>query len=163
MSIKVGSKIPESEFSYLTDSGINKISSSDLFKDKTMVVFAVPGAFTPVCSARHLPGYVENVAKFKAIGVDEIVCISVNDPFVMHAWAKDQNINDEVLMLADGNADFTKSIGLEMDATSFGMGARSERYAMVVEDSVVQYLFVEKPGEFEVSSAQFILEQLSAG
>ena len=124
------------------------------------MLFAVPGAFTPTCSAKHLPGYVTKAADLKGKGVDAIACLSVNDAFVMDAWGKDQKTGENVLMLADGNADFTKAIGLEMDGSGYGMGTRSKRYAMVVKDGVVKDLFVEEPGQFEVSSADYVLGKL---
>lgn len=160
MTIKVGSKIPETNLNVLSDKGIDKVCTRDLFQNKTIVLFAVPGAFTPVCSAKHLPGFIANSDKIKEQGVDEIVCIAVNDPFVMSAWAKEMDANGSVIVLSDGNGEFTKSTGLEMNATPYGMGIRSERYAMIVKDGIVQYLAVEKPGEFSVSSADSIIDYL---
>ena len=136
------------------------VTTADVFAGKRVVVFSLPGAFTPTCSARHLPGYTEHAAALKAKGVDTVACVSVNDVFVMSAWGKAQNVGDDVLMLADGNAAFTKALGLEMDGSKFGMGTRSQRYAMVVKDGVVETLNVEAPGEFKVSAADYVLGQL---
>jgi peroxiredoxin len=136
------------------------VKTDDLFSGKTVALFALPGAFTPTCSAKHLPGFIEHAEELKQKGVDEIVCVSVNDAFVMGAWGEQQSAGEKVLMLADGNGDFTRALGLEMDATKFGMGKRSQRYAMVVEDGVVRQLNVEEPGGFQVSSAEHLLNQL---
>jgi peroxiredoxin len=160
MAIKVGDKIPSAKLQHKTKDGIQTISSDDLFKGKKVVLFALPGAFTPTCSAKHLPGFVNNHQDLKKKGVDTVACLSVNDAFVMDAWGKDQHVEDKVMMLADGNGDFTKAVGLTMDATGYGMGLRSQRYAMVVEDGVVKKLNVEAPGAFEVSSAEAILKAL---
>src|SRR5215475_14998546 len=150
MTIKVGDKIPSAKLQHKTKDGVQTITTDDLFKGKKVVVFALPGAFTPTCSAKHLPGFVNNHAQLKAKGVDTIACLSVNDAFVMNAWGKDQKVEDKVLMLADGNGDFTRAVGLEMDGTGYGMGKRSRRYAMVVENGVIKKLEVENPGEFKV-------------
>ena len=160
MSIKVGDKLPQATFTVMGPDGPQPLSSDDLFKGKTVALFAVPGAFTPTCSAKHLPGYKQQAAALRAKGVDKIACVSVNDVFVMNAWGKDQGVGDDVIMLADGNGDFTKAIGLELDASRFGMGPRSQRYSMVVKDGVVKELNVEQGGEFRVSSADYLLEQL---
>ena len=160
MSIKVGDKVPAISLKTKTAEGIQEVKTDELFGGKTVVLFAVPGAFTPTCSAKHLPGYVTKAADLKGKGVDAIACLSVNDAFVMDAWGKDQKTGENVLMLADGNADFTKAIGLEMDGSGYGMGTRSKRYAMVVKDGVVKDLFVEEPGQFEVSSADYVLGKL---
>ncbi len=160
MAIKVGDKIPAASLKYKNADGIQTISTDDLFKGKTVVLFGLPGAFTPTCSAKHLPGYVQHAKAFMAKGVDTIACLSVNDAFVMDAWGKDQKVGDSVMMLADGNADFSKSVGLTMDGTGYGMGLRASRYAMVVKDGVVKQLNVEAPGAFEVSSAEAILKTL---
>lgn len=141
--------------------GPEPLSTGDVFAGKTVALFSVPGAFTPTCSAKHLPGYVECAAQLKAKGIDTIACISVNDVFVMSAWGKAQGVEDKVLMLADGNGDFAKAVGLELDGTGFGMGQRAQRYSMVVKDGVVTHLNIEAPGDFKVSSAQFMLDQLS--
>jgi peroxiredoxin len=136
------------------------VQTDDFFKGKKVVLFAVPGAFTPTCSAKHLPGFVEKAGEIKRHGVDTIACLSVNDAFVMNAWGKDQKAEGKVQMLADGNGDFTRAVGLELDGSGYGLGKRSQRYAMVVDDGVVKALNVEKPGAFEVSSADAILKAL---
>ncbi len=159
MSIKVGDKVPNAKLFTMKDGRPTPVSTDDLFKGKKVVLFAVPGAFTPTCSQAHLPGFVVNADKIKAKGVDSIVCLSVNDAFVMAAWGKSANA-DELVMVGDGNGEFTKAVGLEMDGSGFGLGARSQRYAMVVEDGVVKALQVEAPGKFEVSSAEAILKAL---
>ncbi|WP_394175222.1 peroxiredoxin [Thalassotalea litorea] len=156
--IKVNDKIPAGELQQLTSDGMNNLSTDYLFTDKKVVIFAVPGAFTPTCSEAHLPGYVVNFDKFKAKGVDRVICVSVNDAFVMSAWGKSQNA-ENILMLGDGDATFTKSLGLDMDTASFG-GVRSQRYAMVVDHGVVTHLNVEQPGKFDVSDAESILAVL---
>ena len=158
--INVGDKLPEAKFMTMTSDGPKPMTTDDVFKGKKVAVFAVPGAFTPTCSAKHLPGFVERAGEFKAKGVDSVACISVNDVFVMGAWGKSSNCDDKVLMLADGNGDFTRAIGLQLDGRGFSMGERSQRYAMVVEDGKVSQLFVEKPGAFEVSSAENVLKSL---
>jgi peroxiredoxin len=160
MTIKVGDKLPQAGFVTFTADGPTPLSSEALFAGKTVALFAVPGAFTPTCSAKHLPGFKQHAAELKAKGVDTIACVSVNDVFVMNAWAKDQGISDEVLMLADGNGDFTRAIGLELDGSKFGMGSRSQRYSLVAKDGVVEQLNVEAGGEFKVSSADYLLEHL---
>lgn len=160
MTIKVGDKLPEASLRLKTDSGITEVKTPDFFKGKKAVLFALPGAFTPTCSAKHLPGFVQKAAELKAKGVDTIACLSVNDAFVMDAWGKQQNAGENVVMLADGNADFTKKVGLQMDGSKFGMGERSQRYAMLVDDGVVKQLFVEAPGAFEVSSVEHMLKNL---
>ena len=160
MTIKVGDRLPQATFMTMTAEGPRPVSSDDIFKGAKVALLALPGAFTPTCSARHLPGYKDRVADFKAKGVSKIVCVSVNDVFVMGAWAKDQGVEGEILMLADGNGDFTKAIGLEMDGTKFGMGLRSQRYSLVATDGKVTQLNVEQGGEFKVSSADYLLEHL---
>ena len=159
MTIEVGDKIPAGKFKIMGKDGPKDISTDDIFSGKKVVFFAVPGAFTPGCSMTHLPGYVVNADKIKAKGVDTIACMSVNDAFVMGAWGKDQNA-DEILMLADGNGEFTKAIGMELDASGFGMGARCKRFAMIVDDGKVTHLAVEPPGGIVVSAAEAIMEQL---
>jgi peroxiredoxin len=144
----------------MKDGGPKPVSTDELFKGKKVAVFALPGAFTPTCSAKHLPGFVQQAVALKAKGIDAIACISVNDAFVMGAWGEAQGAGDKVMMLADGNGDFTRALGLEFDATKFGMGKRSQRYSMVVDDGVVRMLNVEAPGAFEVSSADYMLGQL---
>jgi glutaredoxin/glutathione-dependent peroxiredoxin len=158
MSIQVGDKIPQATLNYLKD-GVQAINTDELFNGKKVVLFAVPGAFTPTCSAKHLPGYVEKLAEFTKRGV-EVACLSVNDAFVMGAWAKNQEVPDGLHMLADGNGAFTKALGLELDATPFGMGLRAKRFALYAEDGVVKQIHVEAPGEFKVSAADYVLEHL---
>jgi peroxiredoxin len=160
MAISVGDKLPEAKLKYKTAEGVKDMTTSELFGGKKVLLFALPGAFTPTCSAKHLPGYVEKSSDLKGKGVDRIVCLSVNDAFVMDAWGKDQKVGDKVMMVADGNADFTKALGLEMDGSGHGMGTRSRRYAMLVDNGVVKKLEVEKPGAFEVSSAEHMLKQI---
>ena len=160
MTIKVGDKIPSAKLQHKTKDGVQTITTDELFKGKKVVVFALPGAFTPTCSAKHLPGFVNNFNELKAKGVDTVACLSVNDAFVMSSWVKDQNVGDKVMMLADGNGDFTKAVGLTMDGTGYGMGLRSQRYAMVVDNGVVKKLQIEAPGAFEVSSAEAVLKAL---
>jgi peroxiredoxin len=158
--IKVGDRLPQASFTTPTPEGPKPITGDEVFKGKTVALFAVPGAFTPTCSARHLPSFRDKAAELRAKGVDTIACTAVNDPFVMGAWAKDQKVEGDILMLADGNAAFARAIGLELDASRFGMGERSQRYSMLVKDGVVQALNVEAPGEFKVSSAEHMLGQL---
>ena len=160
MTIEAGDAVPDATFMELQDGKPTPVPASDLFAGKTVVLFALPGAFTPTCSAKHVPGFVQNIDALKARGVDEIVCVSVNDAFVMGAWGKDQKADGKVHMLADGNGDFTRAMGLEMDGSRFGMGKRSQRYAMVVDNGVVKELNVEEPGAFSVSSAEHVLKQL---
>jgi peroxiredoxin len=160
MTIQVGDKIPTATLKYLGPEGPKDISTDELFGGKKVALFAVPGAFTPTCSQRHLPGYVEKASDLKAKGIDQIVCVSVNDAFVMGAWGKSQNVGDKVLMLADGSGDFTRALGIELDLRSRGLGVRSDRYSMLVEDGVVKQLNREKPGQFEVSSAEAMLKAL---
>jgi peroxiredoxin len=158
MTIQVGDKIPQATLNYLKD-GVQAINTDELFAGKKIVLFAVPGAFTPTCSAKHLPGYIDKLDAFAKHGI-EVACLSVNDAFVMGAWAKHQEVPEGVHMLADGNGTFTKALGLELDATPFGMGLRSKRFALVVEDGVVKQIHVEAPGEFKVSAADYVLEHL---
>ena len=160
MTIKVGDKMPKGQFTRMGANGPEPITTDSLFNGKKVVLFSVPGAFTPTCSAKHLPGFVNNVEQLKAKGVDTVACMAVNDVFVMKAWAKDQNVPDDVMMLADGNGAFAKALGLEMDASAFGMGVRGKRFALVAEDGVVKQLHVEAPGEFKVSSAEHVLDNL---
>ena len=160
MTIKVGDKVPAATLKYLSPEGPKEISTDELFRGKKVALFAVPGAFTPPCSQRHLPGYVEKAGDLKAKGVDQIACVSVNDAFVMGAWGKAQNAGDKVLMLADGSGDFTRELGLELDARKAGLGMRSQRYSMLVDNGVVKALNVEKPGQFDVSSAESMLKAL---
>lgn len=160
MTIKPGDKLPEANLTIMGEKGPQGATTDQLFKGKTVALFAVPGAFTPTCSAKHLPGFLDHADEFKAKGVDEIVCLSVNDAFVMNAWGKDQNVGNRIVMAADGSADFTKKLGLEMDASKFGMGTRSQRYSMLVKDGVVEKLNVEEPGAFSASSAETLLGQI---
>jgi peroxiredoxin len=160
MTIKAGAKIPPASLKTMSAEGMQTITTDDLFKGKKVVLFALPGAFTPTCSAKHLPSFVQLADKIRAKGVDTIACLSVNDAFVMDAWGKNQKVGDKVTMLADGNGDFTKAVGLTMDGTGYGMGVRSQRYAMVVDNGVVKTLNVEAPGAYEVSSAEAILKAL---
>jgi peroxiredoxin len=160
MTIAVGEKIPSAKLKTMTAEGPKDISTDDIFNGKRVVLFAVPGAFTPTCSAKHLPGFVEKAADIKGKGIDTIACLAVNDAFVMGAWGKAQNTGDKVLMLADGAAAFTKQLGLDLDLTGPGMGVRSKRYAMLVDNGTVKALNVEAPGAFEVSSAEAILKAL---
>lgn len=159
MTIAKGDKLPDVALVRATADGPDKVQSSDYFAGKKVALFAVPGAFTPTCSAKHLPGYVEKAAELKAKGVDQIACVSVNDAFVMGAWGKAAG-SDDVAMLADGNGDFAKALGLDADFSGFGMGGRSQRYSMIVDNGVVTELNVEGPGEFKVSSAEHMLGQL---
>ncbi len=159
MPLKVGDRIPSSTLTHMTADGPKPIKTDELFAGKKVVVFGLPGAFTPTCSVSHLPGFVVNADKIKAKGVDEIVCLSVNDAFVMDAWGKTQNA-EELHMVGDGNADFAKAIGLQLDLTARGMGVRVQRFAMIVEDGVVKHMNVEAPGKFEVSSAEKMMELL---
>jgi peroxiredoxin len=160
MAIQEGERIPAATLKHKTAEGIEDISTDELFSGKKVVLFALPGAFTPTCSAKHLPGFVASASDIKSKGVDTIACLSVNDAFVMEAWGRDQNVGDNVLMLADGNGDFSKATGLDLDASGFGMGLRSQRYAMIVDDGVVKKLNIDPPGTFETSSAQAILAAL---
>lgn len=159
MTIQVGDKVPSVNFKHMTAQGPADISSEEVFAGKKVVFIAVPGAFTPGCSMTHLPGFVVNADALKAKGADTIACMAVNDAFVMGAWGQNQNA-EEILMLADGNGDFTSAIGLELDASGFGMGKRAQRFGMIVEDGTVTYLGVEAPGEIKASSAETMLEQL---
>jgi peroxiredoxin len=159
MTIQIGDRIPGATLNYLKD-GVQAIRSDELFAGKAVVLFAVPGAFTPTCSAKHLPGYVTLLDAFKAKGVDTVACMAVNDAFVMDAWAKSQSAPEGIMMLADGNGAFAKALGLELDATAFGMGMRAKRFALVAKDGVVTHLMVEAPGEFRVSAAEAVLAAL---
>ena len=160
MTIKEGDKLPDATFMHMTADGPAPITSSELFSGKKVALFAVPGAFTPTCSAQHLPSYVTHHDALKAKGIDTIACVAVNDAFVMGAWGEDRNVGDKILMLADGNAEFSKAIGLELDASGFGLGIRCQRYSMIVDDGVVTKLNTEAPMEYKASSAEYMLEQL---
>ncbi len=160
MTISRGDRLPDVKFGVMTADGPSQKSTAEVFAGKTVALFAVPGAFTPTCSARHLPGFVEKVGELRAKGVDDIACVSVNDGFVMNAWGKDQGVGDDIIMLADGNGDFAKAAGLTMDGSGFGMGTRSQRFSMLVKDGVVDILNTEAPGDFRTSSAEHMLGQL---
>jgi len=160
MIIQPGDKIPESMLYEMGDNGPEGYSTEELFAGKTVVLFGLPGAYTPTCSAKHVPSYVENAEKLREKGVDEVICMAVNDAFVMGAWGKDQGVDDKVRMLADGSAEFTKKLGLELDLTERGMGVRCDRFAMIVKDGVVQSIDLEAPGEFKVSDAETQLGKL---
>ncbi|HEU4600640.1 MAG TPA: peroxiredoxin [Steroidobacteraceae bacterium] len=160
MTIKVGDRMPAGTLTLATKDGPQKVSAEEFFKGKKVALFSVPGAFTPTCDAKHLPGFVDKAEALKAKGVDAIACMAVNDAFVMKAWGKAQNVDGKVQMIADGNAEYTKALGLEMDATGFGMGTRGQRFSLLVDDGVVKQANVEAKGEFRVSSADYLLEQL---
>jgi len=160
MTIKAGDKMPAGVLTTPGPEGPQKISTDQLFGGKKVVLFSVPGAFTPTCDARHLPGFIQHADDFKAKGVDTVACMAVNDVFVMKAWDKASAVDGKVLMLADGNAEYSKALGLELDATGFGMGIRGKRFAIIVENGVAKQVLVEAPGEFKVSSAEHVLSQL---
>jgi peroxiredoxin len=160
MTIKVGDTVPAATFMTMGANGPEPITTDQLLKGKTVALFALPGAFTPTCSAKHVPGFKAHAAEFRAKGVDTIACVSVNDVFVMKAWGADQKVGDDILMLADGNGEFTRAVGLQFDGSKFGMGERSQRYSMVIKDGVVKELNVEEGGEFKVSSAEYMLAQI---
>jgi len=160
MTIQVGDRLPSATLTTMTAEGPKPITTSELCEGKKVVLFAVPGAFTPTCSVQHLPGYVENAQSLKDRGVDAVACVSVNDPFVMGAWGKDREVGEDLVMLSDGNGDFTAAIGLEMDGSGFGLGTRSQRYAMIIDDGVVSTLNVESGPGLDVSSAETILSEL---
>ena len=160
MAIQVGDKFPEQKLQIATNKGIENATTGELLAGKKVVLFGVPGAFTPTCSVKHLPGFIDHAAEIRSKGVDSILCLSVNDAFVMDAWAKDRGAGNEVVMLADGSAELTKALGLEMDGSRFGMGLRCQRFAAIVENGVVTALHVEAPMKFEVSSAEAILAAL---
>jgi len=160
MTISVGDRIPRTSFIKATADGPQPVDSDEYFRGRKIALFAVPGAFTPTCSARHLPSFVDKADALKANGVDEIACTAVNDPFVMMAWAQSSGAADSITMLSDGNGEFARKLGLEMDAGKFGMGTRSQRYSMLVEDGIVTQLNVEEPGAFNVSSGDYLLERL---
>ncbi len=160
MTIKAGERMPSGKLKTMTADGPKDLSTDDLFKGKKVVLFSVPGAFTPTCDAKHLPGFVQNAEQLKAKGVDTIACMAVNDVFVMNAWGKHSNVGDKVLMLADGNGDYARALGLELDARGFGMGTRGQRFAIIVDDGVATAVNVEAPGQFKVSAAEHLLGQL---
>ena len=159
MTIAAGDPLPHAVMNVLKD-GVQAVDTNDVFAHKNVVLFAVPGAFTPTCSAKHLPGFVQHMEEFRRKGID-VACMAVNDAFVMDAWAKNQNVPDDLMMLADGNGAFTAALGLEMDGTAFGLGKRSKRFALYAENGVVKQLFVEAPGEFRVSTAEHMLSALA--
>ena len=160
MTIKVGDKVPSATLRYLSPEGPKEITTDELFRGKKVALFAVPGAFTPTCSQRHLPGYVEKAADLKGKGIDTIACVAVNDVFVMDAWGKSQNCGDKVMMLADGSGEFAKALGMELDMRSRGLGVRSQRYSMLVDNGVVKALNVEDSGHLENSTAEKLLAQI---
>jgi peroxiredoxin len=160
MAIKVGDRLPSVKLAEATAEGPKPVTTDEFFKGRRVALFAVPGAFTPTCSAKHLPGFKQRAQEIRGKGVDAVACVSVNDAFVMRAWAEDQAVGEDVVMLADGGAEFARAIGLEMDGSKFGMGVRSQRYSMIVEDGVVKQLNLEAPGEFKVSSADYLMAQL---
>jgi len=160
MTIKVGDKVPATTLKHMVKDGPANVTSADFFSGRTVVLFAVPGAYTPTCHAKHVPGFVTHAAALKAKGVDAIGCMSVNDVFVMDAWGKVLKVGEDITMLADGNGEFTKALGLELDASGFGMGTRSQRFAFVAKDGVVTHLYIETGGEFRVSAAEHVLANL---
>ena len=160
MTIKAGDKAPEGRFNVMNADGPGSLSTNDLFGGKKVVIFSVPGAFTPTCSRQHLPGFVTQAGAIKAKGVDTVACTAVNDVFVMDAWGKSADVGDNVLMLADGNGDYAKALGLELDGSGFGLGQRGSRFALVIEDGTVTQTFIEEGGAFEVSSAENVLANL---
>lgn len=160
MSIKVGDRLPKSTLVKATPDGPQPIDSEEYFKGRRIAIFSVPGAFTPTCSARHLPGFVDRSEDLKAKGVDEIACVAVNDAFVMQAWGESAGASDKVTMLADGNGEFARALGLTMDGSKFGLGERGSRWSAIVDDGVVEQLNVEEPGAFNVSSADYLIERL---
>ena len=159
MTIQAGDRLPEVSLQRISN-GVQTVDTRTLFDNTKVVIFAVPGAFTPTCSEKHLPGFIGHMDAFRKLGI-EVACVAVNDPFVMQAWGRSQHAPDDLMMLADGNGDFTRALGLEMDASAYGMGKRSRRFALYAEDGVVRSVFVEAPGEFRVSSAEHMLEHLS--
>lgn len=160
MTIQAGARMPSGAMKTMTAQGPKDVSTDELFRGKTVVLFSVPGAFTPTCDAKHLPGFVQHADALKAKGVDTIACMAVNDMFVMNAWGKAGSVGEKVLMLADGNGDYTRALGLELDARGFGMGHRGQRFAIIVKDGVAAKVNVEAPGEFKVSTAEHVLSQL---
>lgn len=161
MTIKAGDRIPDGKLKLMGKDGPMNVEATELLGQGRVVLFSVPGAFTPTCSAKHLPGFVEKAAALQAKGVSKLVCLAVNDVFVMSAWGKSAGVGDAIVMAADGNGDYSRALGLEMDARGFGMGMRGKRFALVIENGVVKQVHVEEPGEFKVSSADYILGQLA--
>jgi peroxiredoxin len=160
MTIKAGDRMPAGTFKRMTREGPKDLTTDELFKGKRVVLFSVPGAFTPTCDAKHLPGFVQLADQILAKGVDTIACMAVNDVFVMNAWGKASNVGDKVLMLADGNGEYARALGLEMDGSKFGMGMRGKRFALIVKDGVATTVDIEEPGQFKVSAAEYVLGQL---
>ncbi len=160
MAIKAGDRMPAGTFKRMTKEGPKDLTSDELFKGKRVVLFSVPGAFTPTCDAKHLPGFVQLADQIRAKGVDTIACMAVNDVFVMNAWGKASSVGDKILMLADGNGDYSRALGLEMDGSKFGMGMRGKRFAIIVKDGVATQVNVEEPGQFKVSAAEYVLGEL---
>jgi peroxiredoxin len=160
MPIKAGERLPAGKFKVMGENGPQDLTAAELLSGKRVVLFSVPGAFTPTCSAKHLPGYLNQAAQFKAKGIDVIACMAVNDVFVMHAWGQSVKVGDAVLMLADGNGEYARALGLELDARGFGLGLRGQRFALVIDDGVASQVLVESPGEFKVSAAEHVLSQL---
>lgn len=160
MTIKIGDKIVDCKIMVATKEGPASVQTADLFANGNIAMFAVPGAFTPTCSAKHLPSYLHNARYLKAKGIDKIICMSVNDAFVMSAWAKDQGVKSEFIMLADGNGDFAKALGLELDGRGFGLGIRSQRFSLITKNGILTHLFVEQGGEYKVSSAEYMLANI---
>jgi peroxiredoxin len=160
MAIKAGERMPKGTLKRMTQDGPKDLSTDELFKGKVVVLFSVPGAFTPTCDAKHLPGFVQLADQIRAKGVDTIACMAVNDVFVMNAWGKASGVGDKILMLADGNGEYARALGLELDGSKFGMGQRGQRFAIIVRDGVATKLYVEEPGQFKVSAAEYLLGQL---
>ncbi|VAV88649.1 Peroxiredoxin [hydrothermal vent metagenome] len=160
MTIQIGDTLPDANFMTMTEQGPTPLDTDAVFKGKTVALLSLPGAFTPTCSAQHLPGFQQHAKALRAKGVDSIVCTSVNDVFVLHAWEKDQGTSGDITMLADGNGTFVTALGLDFDGSAFGMGRRGQRFSLLVKDGVVTHINIEEPGEFRVSSAEYLLEQL---
>ena len=160
MAIQVGDRVPAGKFKVMGESGPQDFTTAQLFDGKRVVLFSVPGAFTPTCSAKHLPGFLEHAAALRAKGVDTIACMAVNDVFVMNAWGKSANVGEQVTMLADGNGEYARALGLELDGRGFGLGMRGQRFALVVDNGVATQVLVEGPGEFKVSAADYVLGQI---
>ena len=160
MTIKAGERMPSGTLKTMTKDGPKDVATDELFKAKKVVLFSVPGAFTPTCDAKHLPGFVQLAEQLRAKGVDTIACMAVNDVFVMNAWGKSANVGDKILMLADGNGEYSKALGLELDARGYGMGTRGQRFAVLVQDGVAKQVNIEAPGQFKVSAAEHVLSQL---
>lgn len=160
MAIKSGERMPDGKFKVMGEKGPQDLTTAQLFDGKRVVLFSVPGAFTPTCDAKHLPGFVDLADQFKAKGVDTVACMAVNDVFVMNAWGKASHVDGKVLMLADGNGEYARALGLELDGRSFGMGMRGQRFAIIVENGVARHVAIEAPGQFKVSAADAVLAQL---